>query len=74
MAAYTDTFMILGILILALAFPAAINAFSRGSPPRAAIAAFVIGGVMAIFAQTSRPGGYTVEDITGLFIGMFTGP
>ncbi len=74
MAAYTDTFMILGVLILALAFPAAVGAFSRGRPPRAAIIAFVVGGVLIVLAQSSRPGGYSIDEIPGLFIGLFTGP
>ena len=74
MVAYTDTFMILGVVIIALAFPAAVGAFSRGAPPRAAIIAFVIGGGLIIVAQTSRPGGYSIEEIPGLFIRVFTGP
>ena len=74
MAAYTDTFMILGIVIFALAFPAAVSAFSRGSPPRAAIIAFMIGGVLIIIAHTSRPGGYSIEEIPGLFIRVIAGP
>ncbi len=73
MAAYTDTFMILGIVILALAFPAAVGAFSRGAPPRSAIVAFMVGGVLIIMAQTSRPGGYSIEEIPGLFLRVFTG-
>jgi hypothetical protein len=63
--------MILGILILALAFPAAVGAFSRGNPPRAALISFVIGGGMIIDANMSRPGGYSIEDVTALFMGFF---
>ncbi|MEK6216218.1 MAG: hypothetical protein N2B03_03255 [Boseongicola sp.] len=74
MAAYTDTFMILGILILAAAFPAAVGAFSRGNPPRAAIVAFMVGGVMMVYANSSRPGGYSIGEIPGLFLSIFTGP
>jgi len=74
MAAYTDTFMTLGVLIFALAFPAAVGAFSRGAPPRAAIIAFMIGGLMMVYANSSRPGGYSIDEVPGLFIGVFTGP
>ena len=73
MAAYTDTFMILGILVFAAAFPAAVGAFSRGAPPRAAIIAFVIGGGMIVYAQSSRPGGYSLEEIPRLFMSVFVG-
>ncbi len=73
MVAYTDTFMILGILVFAAAFPAAVGAFSRGSPPRAAIIAFVIGGGMIVYAQSSRPGGYSLEEIPRLFLSVFVG-
>jgi hypothetical protein len=74
MAAYTDIFMILGILIFAAAFPAAVSAFSRGSPPRAAIVAFMIGGLMMVYANSSRPGGYSIGEIPRLFLSVFTGP
>ncbi len=74
MAAYTDTFMILGVVIFALAFPAAVGAFSRGAPPRTAIIAIMIGGVMMVYAHSSRPGGYSIDEIPGLFVGVFTGP
>ena len=74
MAAYSDLFMTLGIVILALAFPAAVSAFSRGSPPRSAIVAFMVGGVMIVYANSTRPGGYSIEEIPGLFLSMITGP
>lgn len=73
MAAYTDTIMILGIVIFGLAFPSAVGAFSRGAPPRAAIIAFVIGGGMVAYAHTRKPGGYKLEQIPDLFMKVITG-
>ncbi|QMU59565.1 MAG: hypothetical protein GKR98_16075 [Boseongicola sp.] len=73
MAAYTDAFMIVGILILAAAFPAAVGAFSRGRSPRAAILALMVGGVLIVMANSSRPGGYKMEEFPSLFLSIFTG-
>ena len=73
MAAYTDLIMVLGVLILASAFPAAVGAFSRSSPPRMAMLALVLGGGMIVYANFSTPGGYSVAEMPNLFVKVFTG-
>jgi len=73
MAAYTDLIMVLGILILAAGFPAAVGAFSAGRPPKLAIFAVVVGGVMILYANSTKPGGYRVEDMPQLFVKVITG-
>ena len=73
MAAYTDLIMCIGVLVIFLAFPAAVGAFSRGAPPRAAILSLVTGGTMIVYANASRPGGYSLEEMPNLFMKVLTG-
>ena len=73
MAEYVDLIMVLGVIILALSFPAMVGAFSRGAPPRAAMLALFAGGVMIVYANSSRPGGYSVAEMPQLFVKVITG-
>lgn len=73
MAAYTDLIFCLGLVVLFLAFPAAVGAYSRGSPPRAAMLALFAGGCMVVYANSARPGGYTVEMVPDVFVKVLTG-
>ncbi|WP_241239738.1 hypothetical protein [Silicimonas algicola] len=73
MAPYIDLIMVIGVVILAMAFPTAVGAFSRGSPPRAAMLALFAGGVLILYANSSRPGGYSVAEMPQLFVKVLTG-
>ena len=73
MAAYTDLILCLGVLAIFLAFPAAVGSFSRGAPPRAAILSLFLGGGMVVYANASRPGGYSLEEMPSLFLKVVSG-
>lgn len=73
MAEYTDLIMCIGVLVLFLTFPTAVGAFSRGAPPRAAMLSLFVGGAMVVYANSSRPGGYSVEAMPELFLKVLTG-
>ena len=73
MVEYIDLIMVMGVVVLALAFPAMVGAFSRGAPPRAAMLAIFAGGVMIIYANSARPGGYSVAEMPQLFLRVITG-
>ena len=73
MVEYIDLIVVVGTLILGCAFPAAVGAFSRGEPPRAAMLALFAGGVMILYANASRPGGYSVAEMPEVFVRVFTG-
>ena len=73
MVEYVDLIMVLGVIVLGLAFPAAVGAFSRGAPPRAAMLALFAGGVMMLYANSARPGGYTAAEMPQVFVRVFTG-
>ncbi|MDA8585139.1 hypothetical protein N9L47_02605 [Rhodobacteraceae bacterium] len=65
--------MVLGVVIFALAFPAMVGAFSRGEPPRAAMLAIFAGGVMMLYANSSRPGGYSAAEMPQVFARVISG-
>lgn len=73
MAAYTDLIMCLGVLSLLLAFPTIVGAFSRGEPPRAAMLSLIAGAIMVVYANASRPGGYSVAELPDLFMKVISG-
>ena len=73
MAEYTDLIMCIGVLVLFLAFPAAVGSFSRGAPPRAAMLSLFAGGIMIVYANSKRPGGYSLEEMPNLFLKVVTG-
>ena len=72
MVEYIDLIMVLGVCVFALAFPAMVGAFSRGAPPRAAMLAIFAGGVMMVYANSMRPGGYSVAEMPQVFIKVIT--
>ena len=73
MVEYVDLIMVLGVCIFGLSFPAMVSAFSHGQPPRAAMLAIFAGGVMMLYANASRPGGYSVAEMPQVFIKVITG-
>lgn len=73
MAEYTDLIMCVGALLLFLTFPAAVGSFSRGAPPRMAILSLFTGGALVVYANASRPGGYSVAEMPNLFLKVLTG-
>lgn len=73
MVEHVDLILCLGVVILALAFPSMVGAFSRGSPPRAAMIAILIGGAMIVYANSARPGGYSVAEMPQVFLKVITG-
>ncbi|MBT8418907.1 MAG: hypothetical protein KJO42_15835 [Silicimonas sp.] len=73
MVEHVDLILVLGVVILALAFPSMVGAFSRGAPPRAAMLAIFAGGVMIMYANSTRPGGYSVAEMPQVFLKVITG-
>lgn len=66
-----DLFLIVGILVALLTFPAMLSAYSEGRPPRAAMVAAVVGGALIIFAVANRPGGYSAPEIPKIVVQVF---
>ena len=73
MVQYADLILVMGSAILVLAFPTMVGAFSRGAPPRAAMLAIFAGGVMILYANSTRPGGYSLAEMPQVIARVFTG-
>lgn len=73
MVEHVDLILVIGVAILALAFPSMVGAFSRGAPPRVAMLAIFIGGLMVLWANSSKPGGYSVAEFPQIVARVVTG-
>ena len=63
----SDLVLVLGLVLVVLAIPAAMSAFSDGRRPIAPAATLVIAVCLIAFAHVSHPGGYAVRDVPGVF-------
>lgn len=62
-----DLALVIGIIVSVLALPAIVSAFSDGRAPRVAAIAILVGGGLVVFAVTSRPGGYRMDQLPEVF-------
>ena len=62
-----DTFLVIGIIVLALAIPSVVGAVTEHRTPRIPAILILIGGGLIALAVTQQPGGYTLEDIPAAF-------
>ncbi|MGB5557509.1 MAG: hypothetical protein WBN04_05800 [Paracoccaceae bacterium] len=62
-----DLFLVLGLIVSALAIPSVISAFSESRTPRAAAIMIMIGGGLVALAVTQQPGGYSFGEIPAVF-------
>ena len=62
-----DTFLVVGIVVLALSIPSFLSAIREGRAPRVPAIMFMIGGGLIALAIMQRPGGYEIEDIFTAF-------
>lgn len=69
----SDTLLVLGMLIAALAIPSAISAFSGARAPRGAAIAIMLGGGLILLAVLTKPGGYAPSQIPAVFTRVFAG-
>lgn len=63
-----DLMLVVGVVLLMLALPPLLSAFSEGRPPRAAAILVMIGGTLLVLALTDRPGGYQIAEIPKVFL------
>ncbi len=64
----TDLFMVIGIVVFALAIPSLLSAWVEGRVPRAGSIMVLIGGVLIVTALTQRASGYSFAEIPDVFI------
>ena len=63
-----DVFLVIGCIIIALAIPSIISAFSESRTPRAAAIMIMIGGGLIVTAVTQHPGGYSFDELPDVFV------
>jgi hypothetical protein len=63
-----DMALVLGLVIAGFSIPAIVSAFSDGRTPRAAALMVMIGGGLVAWSVTSKPGGYTLDNIPEVFV------
>jgi uncharacterized membrane protein len=65
-----DLALVLGLVIVGFSIPAIVSAFSDSRTPRAAALMIMIGGGLTAWAVTGKPGGYTIDEIPGVFVNI----
>lgn len=63
-----DLALVLGIVIAGFSIPAIVSAFSDSRAPRAAPLMVLMGGGLIAWAVMEKPGGYTMDQIPGVFM------
>lgn len=66
----TDLFLVLGIVVCALAIPSLLSAWVEGRVPRAGSIMLLIGGVLVVVALSQRARGYTFAEIPDVFFSV----
>ena len=66
----TDLFLVIGIVIWALAIPSLLSAWVEGRVPRAGSLMVFVGGALVITALTQHAGGYSFAEIPNLFLSV----
>jgi formate-dependent nitrite reductase membrane component NrfD len=68
----TDLVLTLGIVILVVTLPSLLAAWVEGRAPRIAAIMLIASLAMIMAAVAYRPGGYAVNDIPGVMVGVAT--
>ena len=66
----TDLFLVIGIIVCALAIPSLMSAWLEGRVPRAGAIMVLIGGVLVVVALNQRARGYTFAEIPDVFFSV----
>lgn len=66
----TDLFLVVGVVICALAIPTMLSAWVEGRVPRAGSIMVLIGGVLIVTALTRNTGGYSFSEIPDVFLSV----
>jgi hypothetical protein len=64
----SDLILIVGLVLAVFSIPAILSAFSEGRPPRVAAFTAIAAGALIVWAVSTHPGGYKIEDIPEVFV------
>ena len=59
----SDLALVIGLVIGVLSIPAIVAAFSDGRRPRIATITLMAAGGLVVYAISTKPGGYTINDL-----------
>ena len=63
-----DLALVIGLVIIAFCVPAIVSAMSDRRAPRSSMVALILGGTLAVYGLSQKPGGYRIGDIPETFI------
>jgi len=63
-----DLALVVGLVIAVFSVPAVISALSDRRAPRVAAIAVIIGGGLAAWAITQKPGGYSIDEVPNVVV------
>jgi hypothetical protein len=69
-----DLALTLGIIVSAFSVPSILSALSDSRAPRASALTILIGGALILYAISSSPGGYALNEVPDVFtrvVGQF---
>ena len=64
----SDLLLVIGMVIAFFSVPSIMSALSENRAPRVAAVLLILGGSLAVYAISSKPGGYTVSEIPNVFV------
>lgn len=65
-----DLILVIGLVIVGFAVPSVISAWSDARAPRVATLSLLLGGALAVYAITLKPGGYQISDVPLAFFSV----
>jgi len=63
-----DLALVIGLIIGIFSVPAVVSAFSDRRAPRIAAVVLIVGGGLAAWAITQKPGGYTISEVPDVVV------
>lgn len=66
----TDLVLTLGIVLFVVTQPTLLAAWVEGQPPRVGAIMLVASLAMIVAAVLTRPGGYAINDVPGVMVGV----
>lgn len=63
-----DLALVIGLIVGAFSIPAIVSAMSEARAPRVAAITVLIAGGLIAYALSTKPGGYTLEQIPDVFV------
>lgn len=64
----SDLFLVMGIVIFALAIPSLLSSWVEGRVPRVGSVVVLVAGALVVTALSRQPGGYSFSELPDVFL------